>query len=762
MNARAEAAESATREWFIVKPAKAEFLEERAATELAEYAGRILERAPAVVTDARVKRLVAGKTYFPIGSPERNELSRRLVDNGHLKPVRKVPRHPDAFVRVGEDVDGATVVLLAGRHPIGTLYAVYDYLERACGVGFFQDGEYIPQLRQLPVETVPVVEAPRFDNRLHFCWNAHRAIKKYHSFWWTLEEWQREFDWMVKRRMNMLRLDMGYYSRFAGDAFQQAFPEIGPEPGGVLYPRFAGWIVGWGWPPEYRRELTQKILEYGRRLGIRFIYTLSYGTVPFRFRDMHREYTYLLGNQYGESRQLSPYEPNAYDVERKHLAKIIELFGTDHLYMYTPYAEIDVGEGSMERNLRMRIRAGKGILGLIRDVDPDGVWVTDSWDMHAAKRWNAELVKKYLDSFPARDMYLYDTAAEAIPLYRKFGWWHGKKWAFGILHSFAGKDKLHGNPKQLIRRVKEVSVCPTCTGLFMVPESTHHNILFWDLATHLAWQPENVSLDEHLGRFCVGRYGRQYGPALRAAWAKVADAVYEPVGRGMSPHVYGRHPWYHWMEDAPPFGKVKASFARLMARLKKDQAFLGDAMGILLHYRKRQQGNVLYAEDVVVIFRAYAATRFAYETGSAYLAFAAGNRAAVGRHQRRALAILNAITQVLAVCPSYSINKTIAEACKVRGHNTALPEMIRQACVNVGYVNNDVYEQFPGQYIPKTRAYFDVLAKKLAKGDTTITRRDVKAEFERITKDYRDHGWAGPTRKGDAVALVARHMKTLG
>jgi hypothetical protein len=117
---------------------------------------------------------------------------------------------------------------------------------------------------------------------------------------------------------------------------------------------------------------------------------------------------------------------------------------------------------------------------------------------------------------------------------------------------------------------------------------------------------------------------------------------------------------------------------------------------------------------------------------------------------------------VLSVCPSYSINKTIAEACEVKGHNPRLPELIRQACLNVGYVNNDVYEQFEGQYIPKTRAYFDLLAAKLARGKRTVRRSELKAEFERISDNYRANGWTGPRRTGDPVRLVAGALAKLG
>ncbi len=39
------------------------------------------------------------------------------------------------------------------------------YLESACGVGFFGDGEHIPKLAALPIEGINLSERPRFPFR---------------------------------------------------------------------------------------------------------------------------------------------------------------------------------------------------------------------------------------------------------------------------------------------------------------------------------------------------------------------------------------------------------------------------------------------------------------------------------------------------------------------------------------------------------------------------------------------------------------------
>ena len=90
-------------------------------------------------------------------------------------------------------------------------------------------------------------------------------------------------------------------------------------------------------------------------------------------------------------------------------------------------------------------------------------------------------------------------------------------------------------------------------------------------------------------------------------------------------------------------------------------------------------------------------------------------------------------------------------------HNRFLPEMIRQACINVGYVNNDVYEQFPGDYIPKTVVVFDHIEKKMADGEKIVYRKDVKEEFKRIEAAYRANGWKPKKKKtGDPVRMSER------
>ncbi len=756
---------------FIVRPVDAQFPEEKAAQDLAKYLKQMTGATASLVGPDAVTELAADCTYILIGPPGRNSLTARLVSGGCLAAMKKMPQNEDGFVIANEKIGRARVLALAGARPIASLYAAYEYLERS-GVGFFQDGEYVPRVKKMPV--CNLVTAPRFKNRLHTAWIAHNSIKKYFSHYWTLDEWKREFDWMAKRHMNMCSgMNLCYYNRFAGDAFMQAFPEIGPEPYDRMYPRMGGWTVEVGWPPEKQREQTQKMLEYGRSVGVRFIYGMDYATVPFRFKDIHPEYKYMPGNQYGESRQIDPHDPGAYEVEKRYLTKIIELFGTDHYYMYSPYGEIDVGGGDPEKNLEMRITACKSIMKLIADVDPEGIWVTDSWDMISKRRWNQERVERYIKSFPNKGVYFYETAADiAEPkMYKTYDGWYGKEWAFGLLHSFAGEDALHGDPADLVERLQEAADYPNCTGVFMVPEMTHHNIMFWDLATHLAWQPKEIRFDEFVKNYVSRRYGQENVKAMLPAWEKIIRAVYwykdRPTDyvlmRMCSPHF----PWYQWtgnwdgnnnLISCPFFPKCEANFYEQMADFNRELPLLRDALGIMLKQKAKLKKNPLYVEDLVVVFRALAGKTFNQQAGLAYLAWKAMDMQAFKAARPKAMKIMTWIQDVLSVIPSYSINRTIAEARSVKGSNKLIPEMIRNNSINGDYINQDVYEQFPGQYIPRMTAYFDLLEKKIAEKDKHLEYAELQPVFKKIDDRYRMKGWSGPVKKGDPVEKVARYF----
>ena len=351
---------------------EASFQQSHAAAELAKYAKDMTGNALAVKT---IGKIAVGNGFVICAVSDIDSMVADKAIAGNIKT--KLGDHRDAYVVLSGKANNVYIV---GRTDVGCLYAVYDYLSSVCGCGFFQDGEFVPQLKQLPTKDIELVREPRFDNRRHMAWEGHASLKKYHARFWSLDDWKKEYDWMAKQRLNMYRTTMAHYSRFSGDAFQQAFPEIGPEPTELERDRFAGWTVSWDWPPEFRTKMTQDMLAYARARGITFMYDISPGDIPFRFKDAHPEIKYDPANNYGESHVISPDDPAFVEVTKKYLAKVIELFGTDHMYFAAPYCEQTVA-GGVDENMRLRTKASKRMVEeIFKPVDPEAVWVFGNWD----------------------------------------------------------------------------------------------------------------------------------------------------------------------------------------------------------------------------------------------------------------------------------------------------------------------------------------------------------------------------------------------
>ena len=86
------------------------------------------------------------------------------VDRARLRALRLAEVKWDGFL-IKRDRD---VLWLVGQHPVGTLNAVYGFLEDQCGVRWFiptQLGENVPSARTLAIGDLDVVDNPRFPCR---------------------------------------------------------------------------------------------------------------------------------------------------------------------------------------------------------------------------------------------------------------------------------------------------------------------------------------------------------------------------------------------------------------------------------------------------------------------------------------------------------------------------------------------------------------------------------------------------------------------
>jgi len=694
-----------------------------AAEELAAYVERITGTQPRLVSGTEG---APAATTLVVGPPGANPLAAEL-DGALDGAISAALASPQAIIIQPVAHNGKHCVVLAGAEPVSTLYAVYAYLQECCHVGFFQDGEYIPR-RALAFDGQALVSSPRFPDRRGpmAVGGGHWGLKKFYARFWTLDEIKRELRWMAKRRLNVAMAPLGITTGLADDVIRQTCEEIGYPvgPPGKEVLSVSGFPISWSWPPAMRTAMTREALEYGRSLGIRFIYGFAPGQVPQEFKAKYPDRKYVESERWSHA-ELHPDDP-LYATFAKHcVGKLIETFGTDHMYFAGPYAETSP-EGSPEENFTLKKKASLRFLALLKEVDPDAVWATCSWDFFWSREtWTAERVKAYLDAVPAGDVTIADTNADnrGIPVYREHGYFHGKDWSFGVMHSAAGLDQIHGDFELILSRLQHVATEPKasrCRGVSLVPELTHYNVMYYDFLTRAAWDPRSLELNAFFDDYALRRYGAQSAPTMRRAIEQLVTALYT---RELNVPVYNLAVLKWIWQNTPPWIQ-----RHTVPRLYR-------ALGLALEARENQRENPLYENDLLNMTKAYLAELAGHHFHGAHAAYAAGDRDGLKQATARCLGAIEWIAKILSTRPDYSLAEMIAEAMTVPGTNPKTPRMILEGAVNWDYCSNDSYEQVANYDLPRMSNYLGLLAERLDGGEPGI---DMWKEVEALSPTHDD------------------------
>ena len=125
--------------------------EKFAAEQMQSYLQKITGVSIPVVME---RGLLPGKDFISIGQTELLQKSGISVDYNAL--------NGDGFIMKTVEDD----LFITGANERGTLYGVYDFLEKICGVRFLDiNYEYVPSLNEVPMYEMNVVEVPAFKYR---------------------------------------------------------------------------------------------------------------------------------------------------------------------------------------------------------------------------------------------------------------------------------------------------------------------------------------------------------------------------------------------------------------------------------------------------------------------------------------------------------------------------------------------------------------------------------------------------------------------
>jgi alpha-N-acetylglucosaminidase len=599
----------------------------------------------------------------------------------------------------------------------------------------------MPKRSDLPFVGIDVKEIPRFKIRF---WNSdtgHWALKKYQSRFWTARDWLRQFDWVEKRKMNMTLMPLGANADLCSRAIKTAF-EIEDPPVGSRY--LGGYPAGWAWPGEYRDFVTQAAFKFARERGIKFWAGAGYGDVPARFRTLHPELKYLKPDAY-DNPLLHPDDSAADKYSKRYAEEMNKDFGTDHIYGLSMYCEA-LPLDSYDESLQLKIAAVKKGADLFRKFDPQARFLLDTWDFLAngGTIWaDQNRTWTFLNALPKDDMYvLYDCTFDMAgpqKMYQRFNHFKPVPWAIGIVQSFAGDDHLHGDIARTIREVQIAADDPqsdNLVGMFLVPELTNAQVMFWHLVAEMAWNPKGITEESFVRDYSLHRYGRESLEKMCEASSWVVKGCYSnSYGSPNQQYPQQNKPYYKYREVA--FSYPDQDFViKSIECFRHLAGFTRKGIDLALEEKDKQKDNPLYVNDMLYYTKQYVSFLFNINFFEMHKAYNEGDKVAFETSVSKARLCLSLIEKMLSTRSDHSLKVMIDEVMSVPGTNPYTPEMIRQSCVINDYCLNDVYEIFGSCYSRIYDANVEALRKKLQSGihdDDFDACADAKA---RIYKEW--------------------------
>ncbi len=725
--------------------------EEAAAGELRDFLGRMTGTTPRVMEGSENDGVPAQAVRFYIG---RTPAVAGMIARGEIEdPARK---NPEAYMVRSLPRDGRRQVVFLGGTGIATLYAVYHYLEKECGVGFFWDGDHVPRRDLIPTEPVDVFAAPRFNERM--CMNL--TLYWYSVPGWEWDDWRAYIDWTLKSRFNILSLwdtpgeDVAWreaWKRVGVEIADQSYSgppyEIfAPIKYGVRPPLSAAWREG-------QSELNRKIIQYARMRGMRSLAPAIPGITPPELAGARSDARTFEISWAGLPKQkyLHPLSPLYHQVGRAFLEEYISLYGTDHLYWLENYLECDIqGSDDLQREVRREIAGAN--FQVVNEVDPKGVGILSAWSyLFKPSLWTPEIVKEHLERIPADRIRVLDQWAEVVPEHKRLDYFFGRPWYFGTVHSFGGNTNLHGNMAFLEKQFHAVLDDPRadrCVGFSPTEETIHHNYFYYQFLVKLGWNPSEVQLDSYLGEYAVRRYGESAAPPMETTLRQLLRSVYG--SDDLTQPFY----WHRLGGESAYFKLNVAQRAAFIPHLRQ-------ALEMALKSQPTLVDNPLYLHDVNDMARQYLADLFNVHVMKLQEAHAALDPASFDREVDVLEQIMGSIETLLSHDDYYWLSPFIRKARNLPGAPQDVAHRARDiftlwAGVIRDYACRDYYELVQGYYRPRVRVYLQNVREAFNFGQRMVYNQvKLESEYDAVERKWVDDGFPLLENRPDPRQAVA-------
>ncbi|MCP4645466.1 MAG: hypothetical protein GY851_33795 [bacterium] len=699
-------------EWKVLQPASAPRAYGVAAQEFQKYYEAVTNVRMPIIAEPDASSLVV------IGSGSVNRFCRDAVERKIITPL-DIGVDSDAYRITSAEKDGQRFLFLAGGSGRATLYAVYDFFERQAGCRYFWDGDIVPKQAEIDMDGLDVTESPRFAYR-GIRYFAHRSLDRFQAEHWGAAQWEREIDWILKKRLNLFMLRVGM-----DDVFQRAFPDIVPyPPDDAPLPEAIARSYNdrtTAWPLRYRGELRKHVLQYARDRGLIHpedtgTMTHWYSRTPKAFLEAVKPgFTPQTTRGYSEETGLvwdirdDANLDNYWKLTQAHIDAYgrPEMFHTIGLAERNAYA--DRGE-----NLEMKLYAYRRIIGKLREHYPQAPMLIGSWDFYYPG-WSGGEVSKLLKMLNPQNTFIFDYTSD-LPgkSFKDWGLVGTFPWFFGLLHAYEWENDLRGNYDIIRERLPIAAVDPMCKGFVYWPETSHSDILMLEFFTKNAWQPDTLTPEALLPALCRDRYQTQ-ADAMTEVWQSAMPLI--RLHRKL-PAEFRRLASLAHREVT---SKRVAGLTTLCTKLSPHM----DELPVLcraLAELPYGTGNPFVDRDAIDLARTMTGRAFSYALYQYVIAQGQWVRgeadaATVTAAGERCTAVLTALRDVLALHEDYSLNASMAKLAATHPVNPCFEQTLKGNAEN-SYCRSYIYELFDHYYLPQLALYTQWIDERVAGGDT--------------------------------------------
>ena len=681
-----------------------------AAEEFAKYYNLVTGKKAEITKDLSADVIICGKNF-------------ELAD-------ADIRDKSDDFAVVSKD--GKLVI--TGANGRAALYGVYAYFEDVMDCHWFWDGDAIKKADEIVLDGVDIHEKPRFEYRM-IRYFAHRGLHRFQAEHWDFEDWKREIDWLLKRRMNTFMLRIG-----VDDLFQKAFPdvvsypsneEVLPEATDSYNNRTTFWSL------KYRGELRKKVLDYAFDRGLLHpedcgTMTHWYSRTPLDFLNKVKP-TLLNQVSKSQSEQTGLVWDIYDDKNLKNYQKLTDTHVKEHgrpdIFHTIGLAERTYSD-DREKGLAMKKDAYDKITAHIAGKYPDAPLMIASWDFFYC--YQPDEVRRLMKTFDPNRHIILDYTLDLKWEENNFEQWDmiGKMpWIFGLFHGYQPQSHVHGDYEYIDKKLKIADDDEFCKGMAFWPELSHSDTFMLDYFTESAWKPQYKSLEDRADRFCEKRYGDD-AETLKSIWQAFLPVFKLPSRNHMSCFftimTHGELKNIMDKNDEKHAEKVEL-WTKNVAEYKKFLPAMKETLEKIAALPKELFEKDFVCRDMVDLVRTIMVKKLHYDFMEAALKYnAAEDKKSTLPVWENCLVQLELYADILAMNEEYSIYHTVEGLKKVTQYNPHFNDAIKDNIIN-WYCRSSVYEAVTEIYIPEVKVYINEMMNR--KGDAMPDFEEAKAKI---------------------------------